>query len=63
MPHVFNIPTKNSFSERPAIVQVVRDPITHKPRRLSIKDGYETTSVKLDEATIRQIVNALTSAE
>ena len=63
MPHILNIPTKNSFSDRPATVQIVRDPIAHEPRRLTIKDGYETTSVRLDETTIRQIVDALTSAE
>lgn len=63
MSRVFSIPTKNSFSNRPATVQVVRDSTTRESRSLVADNGHETASVRLDEATIRQIVDALTGTE
>lgn len=63
MPLITSIPAQNSVTGRAATVQVACNPTTHEPRRLVVDDGYETASVRLDEATVRRIVGALTGAE
>ena len=60
---VISIPARSSLTNRSATVQVIRDSTTNEPRRLVVSDGYKTATVILDEATVRQIVDALTGVE